>query len=163
MIFGGISGSSVADTASIGCILIPEMERNGYKSDYSAAITAVSSTIGIIIPPSIPMILYASVGKVSIGKMFLAGAIPGLLIGFCQMLVNGVIAKRRNFPVQRTNRVSVRELAVGFKDGFFAVGMPVVIVLSITFGVVTATEAAVVAVVYAFPGFCLKLPKQPQL
>jgi tripartite ATP-independent transporter DctM subunit len=150
MIFGGISGSSVADTASLGCILIPEMEKNGYDSDYSAAVTAVSSTIGIVIPPSIPMILYSSVANVSIGKMFLAGAVPGVLIGIFQMIMNARIARRRKFPIYSTERVPVKTFFIGLKDSLLAIGMPLFIILSITFGVVTATEAAVLAVFYSF-------------
>jgi len=149
MIFGGISGSSVADTASIGSIMIPEMKKKDYPADISAAITATSSTIGIIIPPSIPMILYALIGQVSIGKLFLAGVTPGILVGIGQMIVNLFISKKRGFPIYREQRANLKEIIKGAKDGLFAIGMPIIIVGSITIGIVTATEAAVIAVVYA--------------
>jgi len=149
MIFGGISGSSVADTASIGSIMIPEMKKKGYPADISAAITATSSTIGIIIPPSIPMILYALIGQVSIGKLFLAGVTPGILVGIGQMIVNLLVSKKRGFPIYRKQRANLNEIIKGTKDGLLAIGMPIIIVGSITIGIVTATEAAVLAVVYA--------------
>ncbi len=149
MIFGGISGSSVADTASIGCVMIPEMKKKGYPSDISAAITSVSSTIGIIIPPSIPIILFALVGEVSIGRLFLAGAIPGILVGVGQMIVNMLVSRKRGFQTHRKQRAGLMEIIRGVRDGMFAIGMPVIIVGSITIGIVTATEAAVIAVVYA--------------
>jgi tripartite ATP-independent transporter DctM subunit len=150
MIFGGISGSSVADTASIGSILIPEMIRKNYPNDVSAAITASSSTIGIIIPPSIPMILYAMVTEVSIGKLFLAGAIPGILVGLFMMAITAIISARKGYGKERERRATLRELIVGLKDGILAITMPVVIIGGIVLGVVTATEAAALAVGYGF-------------
>jgi len=149
MIFGGISGSSVADTASIGSIMIPEMKKKGFPADISAAITAASSTIGIIIPPSIPMILYALISRVSIAKLFLAGVTPGILVGIGQMIVNMLVSKKRGFPIHREQRSNLKEIIKGTKDGIFAIGMPIIIVGSITIGIVTATEAAVIAVNYA--------------
>jgi TRAP-type transport system large permease protein len=154
MIFGGISGSSVADTASIGNVLIPEMVRNKYPADFSAAITAVSSTIGIVIPPSIPMILYAMASEVSVGKLFLAGATPGILIGLLQMVINSIVAHRRGFERHRDKRARLPEILHGLKAGIFAIGMPMIIIGGIVLGIVTATEAAVLAVMYAlFIGF----------
>jgi len=149
MIFGGISGSSVADTASIGNVLIPEMISKKYPKNFSAAITAVSSTIGIIIPPSIPMILYSIASETSIAKLFLAGAIPGVLVGLLQMVINAYISDKKGFPQERKTRVKTIVLAKELKHTFLAVGMPVVIVGGITLGIVTATEAAVLAVFYA--------------
>ncbi|MBW1791244.1 MAG: TRAP transporter large permease [Deltaproteobacteria bacterium] len=154
MIFGGISGSSVADTASIGCVMIPEMKRNGYPADISAAITAVSSTIGIIIPPSIPIILFAMVANVSIGRLFLAGAVPGILVGLGQMIVNTFVSRKHGFKAHRKHLASFMEVIKGVKDGLFALSMPLIIIGGIVLGVVTATEASVLAVVYAlFVGF----------
>lgn len=150
MIFGGISGSSVADTASIGCILIPEMIKKKYPKGVSAAITATSSTIGIVIPPSIPMILYALASETSIGKLFLAGAIPGILIGLIMMGITAVISARQGYGKERDNLPSIKELLIGLKDGLFALTMPLIIIGGIVGGVVTATEAAALAVVYAF-------------
>ena len=98
MIFGGISGSSASDTASIGSIMIPEMERRGYPKRFAAGITVASSTMGMIIPPSIPMVIYAIVAEESVGKLFLGGLIPGLMIGIFQLGITLFISKRRNFP-----------------------------------------------------------------
>ena len=149
MIFGGISGSSVADTASIGPILIPEMIKKKYPSDVSAAIVAVSSTVGIIIPPSIPMILYAMVSETSIGKLFLAGAIPGILVGLIMMGINAFTSARRGYGRERDNLPSFKELMIGLKDSFFALTMPLIIIGGIVGGFVTATEASALAVTYA--------------
>ena len=150
MIFGGISGSSVADTASIGTILIPEMIKKKYPRDVSAAITDASSTIGIVIPPSIPMILYALASETSIGKLFLAGAIPGILIGLIMMVITAFISARQGYGKERDNLPSFKELTIGLKDGLFALTMPLIIIGGIVGGVVTATEAAASAVLYAF-------------
>lgn len=150
MIFGGISGSSVADTASIGSILIPEMIKKKYPKGVSAAITAASSTIGIVIPPSIPMILYALASETSIGKLFLAGAIPGILIGLIMMGITAVISSRKGYGKERDNLPTLKELIFGLKDGILALTMPLIIIGGIVGGIVTATEAAALAVVYAF-------------
>lgn len=150
MIFGGISGSSVADTASIGTILIPEMIKKKYPRNVSAAITAASSTIGIVIPPSIPMILYALASETSIGKLFLAGAIPGILIGLIMMMITAFISARQGYGRERDNLPSFKEIIVGLKDGLLALTMPLIIIGGIVGGVVTATEAAATAVLYAF-------------
>ena len=150
MIFGGISGSSVADTASIGSILIPEMNKKQYPRSVSAAITAASSTIGIVIPPSIPMILYSMASETSIGRLFLAGAIPGVLVGLFMMLITAYISNREGYGRERDKRASVKELAVGFKDGILALTMPLIIIGGIVGGIVTATEASALAVFYAF-------------
>lgn len=149
MIFGGISGSSVADTASIGSILIPDMIEKKYPRGVSAAITAASSTVGIVIPPSIPMILYAMASNTSIGRLFLGGAIPGILIGFFMMFINAYISERRGFGREMEKAASLKELAIGFKDGIFALIMPLIIIGGIVGGIVTATEAAVLADFYA--------------
>src|SRR6056297_1035662 len=140
MIFGGISGSSVADTASIGNVLIPEMVDKKYPANFSTAITAVSSTIGVIIPPSIPMILYSIAGEVSIGRLFLAGAIPGLMVGILQMCINSFMSNKHDFPKAREKMPRFGEIIKGFRHGIFAIGMPVLIVGGIVAGIVTATE-----------------------
>lgn len=150
MIFAGISGSSVAETASIGSILIPEMTRKKYPPPVAAAITTVASTIGIIIPPSIPMVLYSMVSQVSLGKLFLGGAIPGLLVGFLMMGINAFLAGRHGYGKERARRAGVREVVSGVKDSVLAILMPLIIIGGIVGGVVTATEAAAVAVAYAF-------------
>ena len=128
MIFGGISGSSVADTASIGSILIPEMIRKKYPPAVSAAITAASSTIGIVIPPSIPIILYAMVTEVSVGRLFLAGAIPGVLVGLFMMLIVAFLSRNKHYAVERKKMPTLDEVAKGLKDGILAITMPLVII-----------------------------------
>ena len=98
MIFGGISGSSTSDTASIGAIMIPEMKRRGYSVKFAAGITVASSTMGMIIPPSVPIVLYAIVAQESVGRLFLGGLLPGLMIGLLQLSIMFTIAYRRKYP-----------------------------------------------------------------
>lgn len=149
MVFGGISGSSVADTASIGCILIPEMIEKKYPRSVSAAITATSSTIGIIIPPSIPMILYAMASETSIGRLFLGGAIPGILVGLIMMVITAYMSAKEGYGKERDRPPTFSEMMMGFKDGIFALTMPLIIIGGIVGGIVTATEASALAVFYA--------------
>jgi tripartite ATP-independent transporter DctM subunit len=149
MIFGGISGSSVADAASIGAVLIPEMERRGYSREFASGITVAASTMGMIIPPSIPMVIYAFVASESVGRLFLAGAIPGILIGLVQMSINAVISKRRRYPVEAV-QLSVPEIFARLRKGILPLLMPVFVVGSVVIGLTTATEAAGVGVLYAF-------------
>ncbi|MEW6228706.1 MAG: TRAP transporter large permease [Bacillota bacterium] len=148
MFFGGITGSAVADTASIGALLIPAMKEDGYDSDYAAAITACSSTIGIVIPPSIPMVIYGVTIGVSIGALFLGGIIPGVLIGLLQMAVAYAISIQRKYP--RARRASLRELWSALEESFLALLLPLFILGAVSFGIVTPTECAAVAVIYAF-------------
>jgi tripartite ATP-independent transporter DctM subunit len=150
MIFAGISGSSVAETASIGSIVIPAMQKKGYPAATAGAIACVAGTIGIIIPPSIPMVLYSMVSEASIGKLFLGGAIPGILIGLLMMAITAVQAKKHGYGKDRERRPDLPELLRGVKDGILAIIMPLIIIGGIVLGVVTATEAAVIAVAYAF-------------
>lgn len=150
MVFGGISGSSVADTASIGTILIPEMINKGYPRDVSAAVTAASSTIGIVIPPSIPMILYSMASETSIGRLFLAGAIPGILVGLTMMGITAYISAREHYAKEREKWPTFKELLIGFKEGILALTMPIIIIGGIISGIVTPTEASALAVFYAF-------------
>jgi C4-dicarboxylate transporter DctM subunit len=146
MFLAGVTGSSVADAASIGAILIPEMKRKGYPTGFNVAVNAVSSTIGIIIPPSIPMITYAWISGGSIGKMFLAGIIPGILAGLAQLTVAYSIAKKNNFP--REPKPSLQKLVNSFKESFLALLFPVIVLGGILTGLVTPTEAGVLAVAY---------------
>lgn len=148
MLFAGITGSAVADTSAIGSIMIPTMVEDGYERDISTAITAASSTVGPIIPPSIPMVVYAVTAGVSIGGMFLAGAIPGLILGVSQMILVLLIARRRGYKAGVC--FSFKQLISSTKEGVWALGMPVIILGGIFSGIFTATEAAVIAVVYAF-------------
>ena len=148
MIFGGITGSSVADTSAIGSVLIPEMEKAGYDKGFSAGVTVASSTMGMIIPPSIPMLLYAMVSGASVGSLFLAGLIPGILIGVSQIVLVWFISRKRGYhpvltPFDRGDFFKTT------KDGILALFMPVIIVLSVSLGIATASESAGVAVLYA--------------
>lgn len=148
MIFGGITGSSVADTSAIGSILIPEMEKAGYDTGFSAGVTVASSTMGMIIPPSIPMLLYAMVSGASVGSLFLAGLIPGVLIGLSQMALVWGISRKRGYHPPRT-AFDAADFKHTCKDGVLAILMPVIIVLSVSLGIATASESAGVAVLYA--------------
>ena len=148
MINSGITGSSLADAAGVGSIVIPEMVKKGYSRPFSAVITAASATIGPVVPPSIAFVIYGSIAGVSIGSLFLAGAIPGLLVGVALMVATRIIAVRRNY--ERGPAPSLRSILVGLKDATFALGMPALILGGIGFGVFTPTEAAAVACGYAF-------------
>lgn len=148
MFFAGISGSSVADTAAIGSLLIPTMTERGYKKDFSVAVTASSSTIGVIIPPSIPMVLLGAIGGVSIGKLFLGGAIPGILLGLAQMGVAYFISKKENYPKEEVPTFG--KILSSVKEGILALIMPLIILGGIIGGVFTPTEAGAVAVIYSF-------------
>ena len=148
LIFSGMSGSAVADAAGIGKIIIEMMTKDGrYSPGYAAAITAASATIGPIIPPSIPMVLYALVSNVSIGALFLAGILPGLVMGAVLMGMNAVLAHRRGFGTERP--VPFRELPAVTARAFPALLMPVILLYGIYGGLTTPTEAAAVAAFYA--------------
>lgn len=147
MIFAGVSGSSQADTAGVGKMLIPAMIETGYDKETSVGVTAASSTIGVIIPPSIPMVVYSGLTNASVAALFMGGMIPGILVGFSMMLIVAVISRRRNFPVyERANRNQVWSL---FKKSFPALLTPVIIIGGISTGWYTPTEAAAFASIYA--------------
>lgn len=147
MLFAGISGTALADTASIGAILIPAMKDEGYDADFSAAITASSSTVGPIIPPSLPMIIAGTLTGVSVGKLFLAGTIPGLLLGLSLMGVSYFISVKRNYP--KGERLPMKDIMKSFVQAFWAIAMTILILFGILGGVFTPTEASIIAVVYA--------------
>jgi tripartite ATP-independent transporter DctM subunit len=147
MIFAGMSGSGLADASGLGRVEIKAMLTEGYDRRFSAAVTAASNTIGPIIPPSIPMVLFGVLTNVSVGKLLLGGLVPGILMGLFTGAVVWHFAKRRNYPV--FVRVSVRQMGVAFLKGFWPLMTPVIIVGGMLSGVFTPTEAAVVAVVYA--------------
>lgn len=147
MLFGGISGTAVADAASLGGVLIPGMTRSGYPAAFSAAVTAASSTVGPIIPPSVPMIIVGALSGISVGQMFLAGAIPGILMGLAMMVTTYIIAVKRNFPRQPWQGFS--ELFKSFLGAFWAIFMTLLIVGGLMTGVATPTETAIVACLYA--------------
>src|SRR5699024_10106929 len=146
MVFGGISGSSTADTAAIGAVMIPSMEKAGYKSSFSAAITAASSTMGNIIPPSVYMIVYGALAGVSIEDLFLAGIIPGILIGVTQMIYSYIYAHKNNIP--RSEKIEFSVAIKAFINGIPALITVFLVIGGITFGWFTATESAVIATVY---------------
>jgi tripartite ATP-independent transporter DctM subunit len=148
LIFSGMSGSAVADAAGIGKIIIDMMTRSGqYTRGYAAAITAASATIGPIIPPSIPMVLYALVSNSSIGYLFLGGILPGLLMGVVLMAMNSFISHRRDFALEEP--VPLSELPRHTANAFPALLMPAILLYGIYGGVTTPTEAAAVAAAYA--------------
>jgi len=148
MIFAGITGAAVADTSAIGSILIPAMVKDGYDTDFSSAVTATSSTIGPVIPPSIPFIIYGVLGEVSIASLFLAGFVPGVLLGLFQMGVVAYYARKRNYP--KGSLPSAGEALRAIFDASLVLMMPVIIIGGILSGVFTPTESACVAVFYAF-------------
>ena len=147
MLFAGISGSSTADASGIGSLLIPQMKKQGYDSSFAVAITACSSVMGVIIPPSILMVVWGGLMSVSIGGLFLAGVVPGILIAGSQMLTVYVYAKRRGYPVYaRTTLLALATAAAGASLALFT---PLIIVGGIVGGFFTPTEASVVAVLYS--------------
>jgi len=150
MLFSGITGSALADTAAIGRIMIPAMEEDGYDRPFAAAVTASSSLIGPIIPPSITMVIYGVTAGASIGALFLAGFVPGVLIGLGLMAMAYMMARRRNYPVAE-ERVTLPNLLRHFLRAFPALLMPLIILGGIFGGVMTPTESAAVAVLYAIP------------
>jgi tripartite ATP-independent transporter DctM subunit len=148
MIFAGISGSSTADAAGEGSLIIPAMRKQGYDTSFTVAITACSSVIGVIIPPSILMVVWGGVLNTSIGAMFLGGFIPGIMVGLSQMAAVYVYARKRNYPVYA--RATVREFFVSLWRALAAMMTPVLIIGGVVGGFFTPTEAAVVAVLYSF-------------
>lgn len=149
MIFGGISGSSVADTSALGSILIPAMEKKGYSRSFAAGITVASSTMGMIIPPSVPMVTYAMVSGASIGKLFLGGLIPGILIGLFQLAAVRIYKGAKKLTHLDVTERPARSFLKEGKEGFLALVMPLLIIGSIVFGVATPSESAGIAVLYS--------------
>lgn len=148
MLFGGISGSSASDTASLGSILIPEMERRGYPKDVAAGITVASSTMGMIIPPSIPMIIYAVAAQQSVGRLFLGGLIPGVLVAVFQLALTLSLSYQRGYP-REDSHFSLRRALIEGKRAFWILVMPAFVVGAVVFGIATATESAGLGVLYS--------------
>jgi tripartite ATP-independent transporter DctM subunit len=147
--FGGISGSAVADTSSIGAVLIPMMKKSGYDDDFSVAITVTSSCQGVMIPPSHNMILYSlAAGGVSIGKLFLGGLIPGLLLGLVLIIACYIISVKRNYP--KGEKIGLKDIWKSFCSAVLGLFTCVIVVGGVLSGFFTATESAAIAVVYAF-------------
>lgn len=147
MVFAEISGSAVADVAATGTVLIPEMKKRGYSRTLAAAITSSSASLAIIIPPSIPMILYGAIAEISVLKLFVAGVLPGVLGGFLLMLATYFLAIRYDLP--RGEGFDLSNVCKSFKDAIWALFMPIIILGGIFSGLVTATEGAGLAVVAA--------------
>ncbi|HCJ95107.1 MAG TPA: C4-dicarboxylate ABC transporter permease [Sphaerochaeta sp.] len=145
-IFGGMSGSSVADTVALGTILIPEMEADGYDKGYSAAITALSSTLAVIVPPSILMVIIGAVSELSVSWLLIGGLGPGVLLTVSMMIQNYFICRKNNYG--SVKKFSFRALWDAFRVGIWALGAPVIIMLGIMTGFVTPTESGGLAVVY---------------
>jgi tripartite ATP-independent transporter DctM subunit len=149
MIFGGISGSSVSDTASVGAVLIPEMKKKGYTAEFASGITVASSTMGMIIPPSVPMIIYALVSEESVGKLFLGSLIPGVMIGVLMLGITLSVSYWKKYPREEI-KLTRREKFERTRQSLLALIMPVFVVGAVVFGIATATESAGIGVLYAF-------------
>lgn len=148
MFFSGVTGAASADTAAMGSILIPAMKKQGYEDGFTAAITAVSSTIGPIIPPSILFVVYGYIANVSIARLFLAGIVPGILIGLFLLGTVYILAKKNGYPAGA--RFSFDQLWKEFKSSFLALLLPLIIFFGIGMGIMTPTEVSGVVVVIAF-------------
>ena len=147
MVFAGISGTAIADVCSLGSMLIPAMVYDGYDDDFSVAVTAASSVVGPIIPPSVPMVIAGSCVSISVGKMFQAGIIPGILLGMALCIPTYIISVKRNYP--RHDRAGWKVRLETTKDAIWAMLMPVILLGGILSGVFTPTEASIVTCVYA--------------
>jgi tripartite ATP-independent transporter DctM subunit len=148
MFFGGMTGSAIAECSALGSVMIPMMEKAGYGRLFPASIVSAAAVIGPIIPPSIPAVIYSLAAGTSIGALFMAGVIPGILLGLSLMGAAYIISLRRKYPI-REQKVSLRDLLAGFRKVSLALLLPVIIVGGIISGIFTATEASVVAVAYA--------------
>ncbi|MBI5604450.1 MAG: TRAP transporter large permease [Deltaproteobacteria bacterium] len=147
MFFAGISGSAAADTAALGAIAIPAMIRQGYPPAFSAALVAAGGSIGVIIPPSIPMVIFGFLTNVSIAKLFAGGMMVGILFGLSFMALSVWLAWRHQWGTR--NPFSLKKIGIAFKEAFWSLGAPVIVLGGILFGIVTVTEAAALAVFYA--------------
>lgn len=147
VLFAGISGSAAADTAAVGSMLIPPMKKNGYPKGLAAVIQAAAGSLGPIIPPSMTMIIYCSLTNLSIAECFMAGVVPGLLIGLTIAIITYFYAKK--LRIQGDRRATLREIRLAIKNSVWALLMPVIIIGGIISGIFTPTEAGAIAVVYA--------------
>ena len=150
LFFGSISGSNPATVAAVGGITIPAMIKKGYPRDLAGAIAASSGTVGVILPPSIPMVTYAVTANVSVATMFMSGIVPGLMIAMALFLIHGLVCGKYEPADQNAPRLSFKELFTVFKESFLALLMPILILGGIYGGVFTPTEAAAVSCLYAF-------------
>lgn len=156
-LMGGLSGSSMADAAMEAKMLVPEMIQRGYSNGFSSAVTGASAVITCIIPPGIGMVLYGCIAGVSVGRLFIAGVFPGLLLCISMMTAVAIISKKRNYPKIREKHASLKEVWAAFKGAFWALLLPIVIIGGIRIGVFTPTEAGAVACVYSLLlGICYR-------
>lgn len=156
MIFAGISGSGAATMTAVGTLTVPELKKEGYSDSFISALIAGSGALGPIIPPSTNMIVVASLTGFSIGKLFIGGLIPGVIIGLCLMGMCFIYAKKRNIDGGRDNIFEIKTLGRAFRDAFFALLTPIIIVGGVITGIFTATESGIVACIYGlFCGFVI--------
>jgi len=148
MLMGGISGSAPADTAALTSIMVPSMKKLGYPGPFAAALQAASGSIGIIIPPSIPMIILGSIANISVGALFLGGFIPGFLIGISLMFVSAFISIKQGYGVKYYKKFTLKYLFISMKEAFLPMLIPIIIIGGILGGIFTPTEASVIAVIY---------------
>ncbi|MCI2056932.1 MAG: TRAP transporter large permease [Oscillibacter sp.] len=148
MFFGGISGSPTADVSSIGAMMIPMMEENGYDTEFSAGVTMASSVQGLLIPPSHNMVIFAmAAGGVSVGQLFMGGFVPGIFLGVALMIYCYIVARKRNYPVG--DKFSLKKTGKAVVEGIWGLGTVLIVVIGVVAGVFTATESAAIACVYA--------------
>lgn len=146
IIFAGMSGAAIADAGGLGSVLIPSMKEKGYDGPFSAAVTAASSTIGPIIPPSIPLVLYGLQTGVPVSRLFMGGVIPGLIMGLSMMIMCYFMALKKQYPV--SERPGLKLFLLGLKEGIIPLLMPLIVIGGIVFGIFTPTEASAIAVFY---------------
>jgi len=157
MFYGALSGSAPATVAAVGGIMIPAMEKEGYKKSFASAVNTAGGCLGVMIPPSVPLIIYGTTANVSVGDLFICGIIPGIFVGFCLMVVSYILAKRDKITT-KAKMASLKEIGAAFWQAKFALMVPVIVLGGIYGGVTTPTEAGAIAVVYALiaEGFVLK-------
>ena len=149
MFFAAISGSAVATVSAVGAFMIPEMVTHGYSKSFSAALTAAAGTIGVIIPPSVPFVIYGVVSGSSITELFTAGFLPGILMGVALIIICYIVSKKNGYK-GTDKKISLKDILISFKKAFWAILSPVIILGGIYSGKFTPTEAAVISVVYSF-------------
>lgn len=147
IIFSGMSGSAVADAGGLGQVEMQAMDEEGFDSDFSAAVTVASATVGPIIPPSVPMVVYGMMAEVSVGALFMGGFLPGLLLGFTTMVLIFIMSEKRGYPKRK---FSIKEVLISTKEAALSLLTPIIIIGGIWGGIFSPTEAAVVAVGYSF-------------
>ena len=149
MFFAAISGSAVATVSAVGAFMIPEMVKHGYSKSFSAALTAAAGTIGVIIPPSVPFVIYGVVSGSSITELFTAGFLPGILMGVALIIICYIVSKKNGYR-GTVKKASLKDIIISFKKAFWAILSPIIILGGIYSGKFTPTEAAVISVVYSF-------------